>query len=50
MAVKKPEPAKQKKSKDLDVGKTRKADKIKGGGPGTQTEDELYIGRTARRR
>jgi hypothetical protein len=50
MAVKKPEPAKRKKAKDLEVGKTKASEKVKGGGPGTQTEDELYIGRTLRRR
>ena len=33
MAVKKPQPAKQKKSKDLDVGKTKVGEKVKGGKP-----------------
>ena len=31
MAVKKPQPAKQKKAKDLDVGKAKVGEKVKGG-------------------
>jgi hypothetical protein len=41
MAEKKSEPAKQKKAKDLEVGKTKASEKVKGGGPGTQTENEV---------
>jgi hypothetical protein len=37
--------------KDLAPKKVspKKADQVKGGGPGTQTEDEAYIGRSVRR-
>jgi hypothetical protein len=43
--------AKQRKPlKDLAPRKVeaKKAGKVKGGGPGTQTEDEAYIGRSKR--
>jgi len=43
-----------KKAKDLPAKKVdaKKADQVKGGtrGPGTQTEDDIYVGRTLRRR
>ena len=47
---------KAKKAKDLPAKKVdvKKAEKVKGGvrrtGPGTQTEDDVYVGRTAIRR
>jgi hypothetical protein len=46
--------AKRKKTKaikDLSPKKVdpKKAADVKGGGPGTQTEDEAYIGRSVRR-
>ena len=47
MAVKKPEPAKQKKAKDLEVGKTKAAEKVKGGM--TKADTTAARGRLARR-
>lgn len=39
--TKKPKKAKDVPAKQLSA---KKADQVKGGGPGTQTEDDVYVG------
>ena len=43
MAVKKPQPAKQKKAIDLDVGKPKAAEKVKGGKPLTPSTPNIGV-------